>query len=55
MQLSKKLQTDYKFLHTLSVELFVIFLDRPSKDVDILVVGNGIEFAQAVAKRYPPP
>ena len=26
-----------------------IFLDRPCKDIDILVVGNGIEFAELVA------
>ncbi|HYK75694.1 MAG TPA: HD domain-containing protein [Daejeonella sp.] len=27
-----------------------IFLARPSKDIDILVIGNGIEFAQAAGK-----
>ena len=27
-----------------------IFLKRPSKDIDILVVGNGIEFAEAAGK-----
>jgi len=27
-----------------------LFLDRPSKDIDILVIGNGIEFAQVVAE-----
>ncbi|AFD05630.1 CCA tRNA nucleotidyltransferase [Solitalea canadensis] len=27
-----------------------IFLKRPSKDVDILVIGNGVEFAKSVAK-----
>ena len=27
-----------------------LFLDRPSKDIDILVIGNGIKFAQAVAE-----
>jgi len=27
-----------------------IFLDRPSKDIDILVIGNGIEFAEKAAK-----
>ena len=27
-----------------------IFLDRPSKDIDILVVGNGIKFAEAAGK-----
>ncbi len=39
------------------VEVYVIggfvrdlFLDRPSKDIDILVIGNGMEFAQVVAK-----
>ncbi len=26
-----------------------IFLDRPSKDIDIVVIGNGIAFAEAVA------
>ncbi len=27
-----------------------IFLNRPSKDIDILVIGNGIEFAEAAGK-----
>src|SRR5580704_5118577 len=27
-----------------------IFLDRLSKDIDIVVIGNGIDFAEAVAK-----
>jgi len=29
-----------------------IFLKRPSKDIDILVIGNGIEFAQQVAEHW---
>lgn len=28
-----------------------IFLQRPSKDIDILVLGNGIDFAETVAKK----
>ncbi|MDT3402606.1 CCA tRNA nucleotidyltransferase [Mucilaginibacter terrae] len=28
-----------------------IFLNRPSKDIDIVVVGNGIDFAEAVGKK----
>jgi poly(A) polymerase len=28
-----------------------IFLDRPSKDIDIVIIGNGIEFAEAVAAK----
>ena len=28
-----------------------IFLDRPSKDIDIVVIGNGIAFAELVAKK----
>src|SRR6201992_1662611 len=28
-----------------------IFLKRPSKDIDIVVLGNGIDFAEAVAKK----
>lgn len=28
-----------------------IFLNRPSKDIDIVVVGSGVEFAKAVASR----
>src|SRR6195952_5006970 len=28
-----------------------IFLNRPSKDIDIVVLGNGIEFAEAVAAK----
>lgn len=28
-----------------------IFLNRPSKDIDIVVVGNGIDFAEAVAQK----
>ena len=49
----------FKVLATLAeqtkTEVFVIggfvrdlFLDRPSKDIDILVIGNGIAFAEAV-------
>jgi poly(A) polymerase len=32
-----------------------IFLNRPSKDIDILVVGNGIEFATEVARSLNTP
>lgn len=28
-----------------------IFLNRPSKDIDVVVVGSGIEYAEAVAKK----
>lgn len=28
-----------------------IFLDRPSKDIDIVVIGNGIDFAESVARQ----
>jgi poly(A) polymerase len=28
-----------------------IFLNRPSKDIDIVIIGNGIEFAESVAKK----
>src|SRR5258708_32396009 len=28
-----------------------IFLDRPSKDIDIVIIGNGISFAESVAKK----
>src|SRR6202034_926845 len=28
-----------------------IFLQRPSKDIDIVVIGNGISFAESVAKK----
>jgi poly(A) polymerase len=28
-----------------------IFLDRPSKDIDIVIIGNGISFAESVAGR----
>src|ERR1700750_524389 len=28
-----------------------IFLQRPSKDIDIVVLGNGIDFAESVAKK----
>jgi len=28
-----------------------LFLDRPSKDIDIVVIGNGITFAESVAKK----
>ncbi len=28
-----------------------LLLDRPSKDIDIVIIGNGISFAQSVAKK----
>jgi poly(A) polymerase len=28
-----------------------IFLNRPSKDIDIVILGNGIAFAEAVAAK----
>ena len=28
-----------------------VFLDRPSKDIDIVIIGNGISFAESVAKK----
>ncbi len=28
-----------------------LFLDRPSKDIDIVIIGNGISFAESVAKK----
>ena len=31
-----------------------IFLDRPSKDIDFVSVGSGIEIAEAVAKQMKP-
>ena len=40
----------------MNTEVFVIggfvrdiFLNRPSKDIDILIIGNGIEFAEAAS------
>ncbi len=30
-----------------------LFLQRPSKDIDIMVVGSGVHFAEAVAKKLP--
>ena len=28
-----------------------LFLDRPAKDIDIVIIGNGISFAESVAKK----
>jgi poly(A) polymerase len=28
-----------------------IFLDRPSKDIDIVIIGNGVEFAEKIATK----
>ena len=44
-----------------SVECYVVggyvrdlFLERPSKDIDVVCVGSGIELAKAVARRSWP-
>lgn len=46
-----------KLAHQTDTEVYVIggfvrdlFLERPSKDIDILVIGNGIAFAEAAGK-----
>lgn len=45
-----------KNLHAYVIGGYVrdLFLKRPSKDIDILVIGNGIEFAMDVARRIQP-
>ncbi|UEG52637.1 CCA tRNA nucleotidyltransferase [Mucilaginibacter daejeonensis] len=44
---------DEQQVHAYAIGGFVrdIFLERPSKDIDIVVIGNGIAFAEAVANR----
>lgn len=47
---------DYKKLETYVIGGYVrdLFLDRPSKDIDIVTIGSGIELAKAIAGSLTP-
>lgn len=50
-QLSKLAEETQTEIYVIGGFVRDIFLKRPSKDIDILVVGNGIEFAEAAGKQ----
>ena len=49
-QLSKLADETHTEIYVIGGFVRDIFLKRPSKDIDILVIGNGIEFAEAAGK-----
>ena len=49
-QLSKLAEETHTEIYVIGGFVRDIFLKRPSKDIDILVIGNGIEFAEAAGK-----
>lgn len=49
-QLSKLAEETQTEIYVIGGFVRDIFLKRPSKDIDILIIGNGIEFAEAAGK-----
>ncbi|MGB4774412.1 MAG: HD domain-containing protein [Daejeonella sp.] len=49
-KLSKLAEETHTEIYVIGGFVRDIFLNRPSKDIDILVIGNGIEFAEAAGK-----